>query len=211
VHQAQPQRTHVGPQPHRQRRQRGALAGIGGCAQPRQDAVGALDHAVAHPVGVGAAAAGLGIVVRRGQFGLDIAAQGLVRQHTPLHTREDGGVGVEPVEVAVEHQPLAAAFALEAFEHARQRQFVAIQPTHDIQHLERLQALGRLHREVLGPIAVMQRAAAPGCPGLGRGRLLRDGHGATVAAAMAASALPTVSAGGQSRLPCRCISQRGSL
>jgi hypothetical protein len=141
VHDAQAQPADLGRQRHRQRRERFALPVAGRKAQPSEDAVRALDHRVADPGRVGAAAAGV-VGVVGGQLGLDVAAQRVVREHGALHPVEDFRVDVEPVEVAVEHQPLAAAFAVEEFEHALQRVLAAVQPADDVQHLQSRSASG---------------------------------------------------------------------
>jgi len=65
------------------------------------------------------------------------------------------------VEVTVEDEPLAAALSVEELQHPRQRQVVAVQAAHDIEHLQRLLVGWRRNREVLGPVAVVQGAKPP--------------------------------------------------
>ncbi len=136
VHQPHTHIAHLRHAPHGQTGQLGALFGRGGRAQLVQDAVGARDHVLAHPVGVGAAAASLGVGVVFGQLGLDVAAQGHMRQDRRLHPREDGRVDVKPVKVAVEHQALTAGFLFKQAQHLVQRQLVAIQAAHHVQRVQ---------------------------------------------------------------------------
>ena len=72
-----------------------------------------------------------------------------------------GGVGIEPEEVAVEEEPLAATPGVEELQHACQRQVVALQAGHDKEHLERLLVGRHRHREVLGQVPVVQGTTAP--------------------------------------------------
>jgi hypothetical protein len=129
------------------------------------DAVGARHHRIAHPLGVGAAAARVFAVVgrRRGKLGLDIATQRPVCHHGRLHLGEERRVGVEPVEVAIEDQPLATGLLREAGQYRIERQRVAVEATHQVEHLEILQIGRRRAGERLGPVAVMQRAGSPRC------------------------------------------------
>ena len=163
MHEPQTQRPHVGPLPHGQGRQGHPLRWRGRLAQALEDAVRAFDHGVAHPVRIGAAAARVVVAgIGRRQLGLDVASQRLVHQHLTLHAGEGVRIGVEPMEVAVEDQPLASALAPEQFQHALERQLVAVQPANHVQHVQPLQMRRRLDREVLRPVSVVQRAAAPG-------------------------------------------------
>ncbi|MDE2371922.1 MAG: hypothetical protein KGN16_23335 [Burkholderiales bacterium] len=66
------------------------------------DAVRALDDAVVDAVGVSATATGL--AVRCQEFGLDVAQDGVVREHPVIDLLEVAVRDVEPVEVAVEAQ-----------------------------------------------------------------------------------------------------------
>ena len=147
--------------PHRQRLQR-AREGRGACgggAQPRHDLVRVVHHRITHPRGVGATAAGVGVAGVVGhEFGLDIAARRVEAEHRRVDGGEGGVVHIEPVEVAVEHEPLRAALTREEFEHAGQGLGVAVQPTHDIEHLAVRGCRCGEHRR---GVAVVQRATAP--------------------------------------------------
>ena len=83
---------------------RAPLAGAAG-AQQRQDLVGARDHVVGgHALRIGAAAAGADIR-RRAQFSVSTLPRSARCGATPRSIgREPIGLGVEPVEIAVEHR-----------------------------------------------------------------------------------------------------------
>ena len=71
-------------------------------AQQRQDLVGARDHGGGHAFRIGAAAAGADIVCAR-DFRLDIAAQRPMRRDAGFDAGKPVGLGIEPMEIAVEH------------------------------------------------------------------------------------------------------------
>lgn len=142
---------------HRQRGEagQGLRHRSGGLPQALDDAVRPLDGALVHPLGIGASAAGG--VVRSEKLRFHVAARRVKGKHRVIHGFELSGIGVEPVEIAVEHQRLRAGVALEVFDQRLERIRIAVEAAGDPQGLD---AQGSGDRERARPVVIRGRAAA---------------------------------------------------
>jgi hypothetical protein len=129
----------------------------GGRAQPRDDLVGAVDDVVADVVGVGAATPH---VFLGGELGLDVALDRAAGQDSLADGAKVVGIGVQPVEVPVEHdRRRATGFAVGQVQHGPQGEQVAVQAADHVQGVGlQPRRLGEDLR--LGPVAERAGASA---------------------------------------------------
>ncbi len=127
--------------------------------KPLHDKVRPLHHALIDKIRVGATAPCTGTGI--GQLEIHVPQTDRVIQHPVVDGSEQAIAGVEPVEVAIEHQLHPMPLSL-----LRQRHLlnfikgpgIAIQPADNIEHI--LGDRARLLTQILGRIAVRQRTAA---------------------------------------------------
>ena len=148
---------HPGHQGHRQGHQscRQFRMPARGGGQHAHDRVRARDIGVTDVIGITATATGSAVYGQK--FGFDIAAYRVMRQHHAVDPLEARIVGVEPVEVAVEHQA-RARFAIDHAQQGIQRERIAIEAAG---HIQRLGRKLRRPRQRLRAVAVRQGAGAP--------------------------------------------------
>ena len=177
VHDADPQTPDPCHQMHGQRAEPGACMGAGLRAQLTQDDVGTV-HRTGVDVGrIGAAAAGADIAFA-GDFGFDIAAQRAIGRDGAFDLLEPAGLGVEPVEIAIEDQHRRAALPGRQELDRLKRGEIAVKAADDV---ERVGGEIRFAREYGWCIGVVARADAAGVVrrvgGIGE-RAVQDVHSA---------------------------------
>ncbi len=160
VHDGHAHAAHIDAAPHRQVGQTPRQPGKGARrrAQALHDPVRATDDFVANPFGVGAAATRVVRTITFGaEFGFDVATQRVKFENTVVQPLEHGRVDIEPVEIAVEDEPLRPGLAVKQRKHRVECGFIAIETADHVQHLTRQ---WRRSSEYAGRIAVVQRATA---------------------------------------------------
>ncbi|RYE80162.1 MAG: hypothetical protein EOO80_04555 [Oxalobacteraceae bacterium] len=150
---------HVDAAPHGQRSQPALQLRKrrGSARQPLHDRVGAAHHVIPDPVRISASAAGILVEVGQAQFGLDVAAGGVMGKNGFVDAAKRCRRDVEPVKVAVEDQVLPPALRGKQLQHRRQRLFIAVQAADHVQDVR----LGSGRRiEQAWRVAVGRRTAA---------------------------------------------------
>ena len=102
--------------------------------QQRQDLVGARNHSGGHALRIGAAAADADIGRAR-DFRFHIAAQPAVRRDAGFDAGEPIGLGIEPVEVTVEHAGDRRALCRRQIVDRSKRCKIAVEPANHVQRV----------------------------------------------------------------------------
>ena len=164
-------------QMHGQRVEPGACMGAGLRAQLTQDDVGAVHHTGVDVRRIGAAATGADIAVAR-DFRLHIAAQRAIGRDGAFDLLEPVGLGVEPVEIAIEDQRRRIALPRRQELDGLKRGEIAVKPADDVERVGGEIGFAREHGRRIGVVARADAAGVVRRVGGIEERAVQDVHSA---------------------------------